>query len=84
MKRVALIIAGWCSLLLGVAGLFLPIIQGWFFILLGLVLLSTEYVWAHHLLRKLFARFPKLESTVHKSAERFSKWLGIEPVQPKL
>ena len=84
MKRVAFILAGWGSLLLGIAGLFLPVIQGWFFILLGLVLLSGEYVWAHHLLRKLFDRFPKLESAVHKSAERFSKWLGIEPVQPKL
>ena len=84
MKRVAFIIAGWSSLLLGIAGLFLPVIQGWFFILLGLVLLSTEYVWAHHLLNKLLARFPKLGSAVHKSSERFSKWLGIEPVQPKM
>jgi uncharacterized membrane protein YbaN (DUF454 family) len=80
MKRIALIIAGWISLLLGVAGLFLPVIQGWFFILLGLVLLSTEYVWAHHLLKKLRERFPKLASTIHKSAGRVSKWLGIEPV----
>ncbi|MCU1310835.1 MAG: hypothetical protein JWO20_1960 [Candidatus Angelobacter sp.] len=79
MKRIALIVAGWISLLVGVAGLFLPVIQGWFFILLGLVLLSTEYVWAHHLLRKLFVRFPKVENAVHKSADRISKWLGIQP-----
>ena len=84
MKRIALIIAGWISLLVGIAGLFLPVIQGWFFILVGLLLLSTEYVWAHHLLNKLRARFPKLASTVHKSADRVSKWLGFEPVQPKL
>jgi hypothetical protein len=83
MKRIALIIAGWISLLVGIAGLFLPVIQGWFFILLGLVLLSTEYVWAHHLLDKLRARFPKLASTVHKSAGRVARWFGSEPVQPK-
>jgi uncharacterized membrane protein YbaN (DUF454 family) len=80
VKRIAFIIAGWISLLTGIAGLFLPVLQGWFFILLGLVLLSTEYVWAHHLLKRLHDRFPKLASAVHRSADRISKWLGIEPV----
>jgi uncharacterized protein len=80
VKRIAFIIAGWISLLTGIAGLFLPVLQGWFFILLGLVLLSTEYVWAHHLLKRLRDRFPKLASAVHRSADRISKWLGIEPV----
>jgi uncharacterized membrane protein YbaN (DUF454 family) len=81
LKRILLVLAGWGSLLLGIAGLFLPVIQGWFFILLGLVLLSSEYVWAHHLLTRLFSRFPKLGKAVHNAAERFRKWLGVETVQ---
>jgi hypothetical protein len=81
LKRILLLLAGWGSLLLGIAGLFLPIIQGWFFILVGLVLLSSEYVWAHHLLTRIFSRFPKLAKAVHNSAERFRKWLGVQTVQ---
>ena len=58
LKRIAIIVIGWVFLLLGIAGLFLPILQGVLFILIGLMILSTEYVWAHHLLSKLKARFP--------------------------
>jgi hypothetical protein len=38
--------AGWCLLVVGVAGLFLPVIQGLLCIASGLTLLSTEYRWA--------------------------------------
>jgi Putative transmembrane protein (PGPGW) len=55
-KRVAVTIAGFALLLLGVIGLFLPVLQGWLFIILGLVVLSTEYVWARRLLEKARAK----------------------------
>ena len=44
LKRIAVIVIGWVFLLLGIAGLFLPILQGVLFILIGLMILSTEYV----------------------------------------
>jgi uncharacterized protein len=81
MKRLAIIIVGWCCLILGIAGLFLPVLQGWFFILLGLLLLSSQYAWAHQLLNKLLSRFPRLHAAIHKSAQQIFRWLGIEPVQ---
>jgi hypothetical protein len=39
-------------LLIGIAGLALPILPGWLLIFAGLAILGTEYVWAQRLLRK--------------------------------
>ncbi len=87
-KRWTLLIVGWGFILLGIAGLFLPILQGVLFIAIGLVILSTEYVWAHNLLVKLKTRFPKLAGTLDKARERAHRWIhddepppGEEPVK---
>src|SRR5438445_4723592 len=45
-KRVSLIVLGWMLLLLGAAGLVLPVLPGILFLLLGLSILSVEYEWA--------------------------------------
>jgi len=66
IRHAAILIAGWGFILLGVAGLLLPILPGVLFVLLGLAILSTEYAWAHRWLTSLGARFPK----VHRAAER--------------
>jgi hypothetical protein len=44
-KRWLKVGGGWCLLVVGVAGLFLPVIQGLLCIAGGLTLLSTEYRW---------------------------------------
>jgi len=59
-KRIVILIVGWTFILLGIVGLFLPILQGVLFILVGLIILSSEYLWAHHLLARVKERFPKL------------------------
>jgi ABC-type phosphate transport system auxiliary subunit len=46
VKRWLKVGVGWCLLVVGVAGLFLPVIQGLLCIASGLTLLSTEYRWA--------------------------------------
>jgi Putative transmembrane protein (PGPGW) len=46
VKRWLKVGTGWCLLVVGVAGLFLPVIQGLLCIAAGLTLLSTEYRWA--------------------------------------
>jgi hypothetical protein len=46
VKRWLKVGAGWCLLVVGVAGLFLPVIQGFLCIAGGLTLLSTEHQWA--------------------------------------
>ena len=75
VKRVLILIVGWGFLLLGVVGLFLPILQGVLFILIGLIILSSEYVWAHHLLTKLRERFPKIGKVADQASEKAKGWL---------
>ena len=58
VKRVALIVAGWSLLLLGVVGIFLPVLPGALFLLVGLSILSVEYEWARRWVTALRNRFP--------------------------
>jgi uncharacterized protein (TIGR02611 family) len=51
-KRIAVTIAGGLVLLIGLAGLVLPVLPGWALIFVGLGILATEYVWARRLLMK--------------------------------
>ena len=75
MKRVLILIAGWAFILLGIVGLFLPVLQGILFLIIGLVILSSEYAWAHRLLSKLRERFPKLSRTADQAAEKGKAWV---------
>jgi uncharacterized protein len=74
-KRILILIVGWAFILLGIAGLFLPILQGILFILIGLVILSSEYVWAHHLLRRIKERFPKLGRVADEATHKAKDWM---------
>ena len=74
-KRVLVQSVGWIFILIGIVGLFLPILQGVLFLLIGLMILSTEYVWAHHLLRRIRQRFPKVSDKVDQAAQKASEWL---------
>ena len=69
-QRILILIAGWSFILLGIVGLFLPILQGVLFILVGLIILSSQYAWAHRLLAKLRARFPKIGRAADQAAPR--------------
>ena len=82
-KRILILIAGWSFVLLGVVGLFLPILQGVLFLLIGLIILSSQYVWAHNLLAKLRRRFPKLGRTVDLAARKAESWLWRLSGHPK-
>jgi uncharacterized protein len=75
-KRWLVLLTGWGFILLGLAGLFLPILQGLLFLLIGLVILSSEYVWAHSLLAKLHNRFPKISAHVLDASEKARGWVN--------
>ena len=75
VKRIVVLVAGWMFILLGLAGLFLPVLQGVLFLFIGLIILSTEYVWAHHLLRRLRERFPGMAKHADHAKERAHAWL---------
>lgn len=58
-RRLLKLCAGWGFILLGIAGLILPFLQGILFLMIGLFLLSHELPWADRLLTKVKLRFPK-------------------------
>jgi hypothetical protein len=74
-KRAGVLIAGWAFVLVGIAGLFLPVLQGVLFILIGLFILSSEYIWAHHLLEKIRLRFPRVASQLDHAKQKGAHWL---------
>jgi len=60
MKRTLRLIAGIFLLLLGCLGLFLPVLQGILFIILGLILLAPESKLIQKGLEKLKERYPDI------------------------
>jgi len=82
-KRILVLIVGWAFILLGILGLFLPVLQGVLFLLVGLIILSSEYVWAHRLLTKVRERFPKIGRTADLATEKAIAWLRRIIGQPK-
>lgn len=76
IKKVVMLATGWGFILLGIAGLFLPFLQGILFLVIGLIILSSEYVWAHRLLQKIRARFPRLDSHWNAVTATAHKWAG--------
>ncbi|MGV8039297.1 MAG: PGPGW domain-containing protein [Thermoanaerobaculaceae bacterium] len=61
MKSILRHVAGWGFLVLGVAGLFLPILQGWLFIGLGALLLSPDVPVFRRLVTWIERRSPTLK-----------------------
>lgn len=56
-KRLARIMAGFVLIVIGIIGGFIPILQGWVFILAGLAVWSVDFVWARRLREWLKQRF---------------------------
>ena len=71
-RRVLELALGWGLILLGVAGIFLPILQGVLFILVGLYIISRHSPWAAKAFDRLKARFPKLEKRMERWSRRDS------------
>jgi uncharacterized membrane protein YbaN (DUF454 family) len=65
--RVASISIGYGFLALGVLGLFLPVLQGVLFLVLGLLILSRHASWAERLLGWLKQRHPRLHRVIEQA-----------------
>jgi uncharacterized membrane protein YbaN (DUF454 family) len=75
IKRALVLSVGWGFILLGIVGLFLPVLQGVLFLFIGLAILSSEYAWAHHLITRLRQRFPKFGRIADEAAAKAAGWL---------
>lgn len=82
--RVAVLTAGWISILLGIAGLFLPILQGGLLLALGFALLSLGSQYVHLKLRRLFGRWPGLWRRMERLRRRLHGWLHRRRTPPRV
>ncbi len=80
LKRIALLTLGWILVILGVAGLFLPFLQGILLLLAGLWVLSLESEWAHRVFVRLGERFPRAHARLQHWRDRVrDRWRGRSP-----
>ena len=76
VKRIVVLGIGWTLVAFGVVGLFLPVLQGVLFILLGLWVLSTESETAHRWLERARARHPKADAKLKQWGRWWRRKLG--------
>ena len=74
IRRIVVLMVGWALIALGVVGLFLPVLQGVLFILLGLYVLSRESKTARRWLDRLRARHPAVDERLHRWRARVDRW----------
>ena len=74
VKRLLMQLTGWAFIVLGIIGLFLPVLQGILFLLIGLIILSSEYTWAQTLLHKLRERFPRIGAAADQASAKADAW----------
>ena len=75
--RITLLFVGWLLILLGIVGLFLPVLQGVLFLFAGVAVVSLASRRMHVWLRARFARWPrgwrrleKLRRAIHRRLHR--------------
>jgi uncharacterized membrane protein YbaN (DUF454 family) len=76
--RIALLASGWLLLLIGIAGLFLPGIQGLLSIAAALALLSAGSSRVHAVLRRRLQRWPKVWNRIEDVRHKVHGWLHRE------
>lgn len=65
---------GYLFLVLGVLGLFLPFLQGFLFLFIGLIILARHASWARRLLDDLRSRHPRMDQGIGKAEETLAAW----------
>jgi len=76
VRRIVMLSLGWMFILLGVIGLFLPILQGFLFFGIGLILLSRESEWVRGRIgwaRRRWPRFGRMWDGTEQQAGRLAR-----------
>ena len=76
MTKITMLVLGYGFLVLGVLGLFLPILQGFLFIFVGLIILSKHAPWANRALDGIRRRWPKAGSLIDKAESLSERWIA--------
>ena len=73
--RLAVNVVGWILILIGIAGLFLPVLQGGLSLALGFALLSIASQAVHLKLRSWMGRWPRLWKRMERVRRKIGGWL---------
>jgi uncharacterized protein (TIGR02611 family) len=68
--RIGFAVAGFAVLLVGLAGLALPVLPGWALIGVGLFMLALEFAWAERLLDKVLERLERVRERARRGISR--------------
>jgi len=79
VKRFIVLMVGWMLIAFGIVGLFLPVLQGVLFILLGLYVLSRESETAHRWLQRGRKRYPQLDAKLSQWGLWWRRRFGRQP-----
>ena len=74
VKRIGALILGWFFVGLGIVGLFLPVLQGILFIMIGLAFLSSRSATIKYLLNHLERRYPDQYQRIETLKGKVSGW----------
>ncbi len=74
IKKIGMLIVGWSFVVLGIIGLFLPILQGMLFIIVGLSILSSRSERIRRLFKYLEERYPQHHKKVEIWKEKVTRW----------
>ena len=75
LKYWFLLALGWGFVLLGIAGLFLPVLQGILFITIGLIILTRVHPWARAVVVRLRRKVPAVNRGYHLALRKARHWL---------
>ncbi len=74
VKEIAILVLGWTFIGLGIIGLFLPVLQGILFIMIGLAILSSRSATVQRFLKYLENRYPQYYERVEGWREKVRHW----------
>jgi uncharacterized protein YqgC (DUF456 family) len=77
---IILLVLGYGFLLLGLVGLIFPILPGWIFIFVGLLILAKQASWARRALDWLRSRHPRVEAIIDRAdtiSTRWTRWVTV-------
>jgi uncharacterized membrane protein YbaN (DUF454 family) len=74
VRRIVILTLGWMFILIGIIGLFLPILQGFLFFGIGLALLSKESAWVRARIAWARKRWPRLAAMMDRTEAKAAEF----------
>ena len=74
VKPILMQALGYAFLVLGVLGMFLPFLQGFLFLAIGLIILAKHASWAERLLDRFRAQHPKAGLLIDRAEIKAAGW----------